>query len=341
MANVQLWVLRVIATKEILASSFKQFTPIAGEEQNQETIPEEDIMIFLNKYTYNDSGTLIIDGKWYYLLDVSEDAGAHNPANGNPQLDVGGSAYLTATLQKKDRDGNSHTDGSDDDKIYLSAEGGDAVPASVAGLDRGFVVNNLTSQVRKVGTNPATVTGVVVDGASDDTPLGDGTVYFYVATSELSWKANGETEGTKVNVSAGGAFDLYSNSTGPLSVTVTPGSLPGGDTNDTSTISLNDRFVTTKDINTAEVAVIVDGSTVDSDYYTIENGNEVVADTAPEIGSSVNIIFSQIVEGELSDVDLVNGTITFRVYAGTKRGTTQIKMSAEDIADVSLIVETV
>lgn len=84
---------------------------------------------------------------------------------------------------------------------------------------------------------PTNVTGVSVVRASSATTPGDGTLSYTAVGTTLDWAAPGDTAGSGVDVSAGGSFTLTSNNgTDTLAVTVTAGSLPGGDQSDTLTV---------------------------------------------------------------------------------------------------------
>ena len=127
MADIEIWVLRDSTTKELMAWSYDQFTTQAGQEQVQETIDDSDFDRFNVKYRFNSgTGDREINGKTFYRFQVTEDAVQHNSVSGVPQLNVGGSDFLTVTIQKEDIDGNDQTDAGDDDRVYLTFEGGDA-----------------------------------------------------------------------------------------------------------------------------------------------------------------------------------------------------------------------
>lgn len=127
MPNIDIWCLRDSTTKELMAWSYDSFVLQSGQEQVEETINEADFDRFDVKYRFNSgSGDREINGKTFYRLQVSEDASQHNSVSGVPQLNVGGSDFLTVTIQKEDIDGNDQTDAGDNDRVYLTFEGGDA-----------------------------------------------------------------------------------------------------------------------------------------------------------------------------------------------------------------------
>ena len=66
------------------------------------------------------------------------------------------------------------------------------------------------TQHKAVTKQPTNITGVTVHYAKTATPAGNGTLDFIASATTLSWKAGTETEGTPVNVSAGGRFTLAS-----------------------------------------------------------------------------------------------------------------------------------
>lgn len=163
MANVTVYVLRDVATKAILAYSLDTLNVGAGQELQVESVPDVDVEIFTKKYRYNTgTGVLEINGIWYYFLELSDDAVAHNPATGLPQLDRGGVDFLTLTFSKKDIQGVYHTAVGDTDRIYLSVSNGEIeVPYVdlVAGVGSGVIYS---STVRGI----TTITLDAVDVAS-------------------------------------------------------------------------------------------------------------------------------------------------------------------------------
>lgn len=141
MANIQVWALRKSSDKSLIAVSYNAFTDIqAGREQVEVTIPEEDMQIFPTKYKFNSStGELEFNAPFWYHLEVSDDAGVHNPVNDFPQIDVGGTAYCTISLQKKDGDDIDQSAAGDNNRVYVSATGGDAYPADSGGTPITYV----------------------------------------------------------------------------------------------------------------------------------------------------------------------------------------------------------
>lgn len=125
MANINVYVLRNSVTYAIIALNRDGFVPGGGEDVAVESVPEEDVDIFTQKYRYDGLGVLEINGKRYYFLELSNDAIKFNASNGMPQLDVGGQDFLTLTFNKKDIQGNYHTAVGDTDRIYLTVDGGE------------------------------------------------------------------------------------------------------------------------------------------------------------------------------------------------------------------------
>lgn len=114
---------------------------------------------------------------------------------------------------------------------------------------------------RPVSQQPTNVTGVVAEYAEKTAPAGNGTLSFTASGTTLAWAASGDTAGAAQDVSGGGSFTLQSNTAGQsITVTVTPGSLPGSnqsDANITVVAAYEHRF-TLGDLPT--------GMTVEKDY---------------------------------------------------------------------------
>lgn len=148
MANVDIWTLRVVATKKLIGWSHDQFDIQGGQEEIEVNVDEDDLPIFGIKYRFNPStGDLEINDKEYYILDFSDDASSFSP-EGIPQINVGGQDGFDLTVTKKDIQGNSHTSGSDDDTLNVQTEGGSASAASVD-LVNGQVVIAIESGIVK------------------------------------------------------------------------------------------------------------------------------------------------------------------------------------------------
>ena len=133
MANISLYALRVIATKEFLSYSPELITAGGGQEVVSISVPEEDFYtdIISQKYRFNaGTGVLEIKGVSYYFLELSNNAVQFNPASGIPRLNVGGVDFFTLTVRKKDIQGNYHTDATDNDTIYVSVLNGDMADIS-------------------------------------------------------------------------------------------------------------------------------------------------------------------------------------------------------------------
>jgi hypothetical protein len=125
MADIQIYVLRDLTTKEIMGWSHDQFSIQSGQEEVEETIDESDFDRFNIKYRYTGGGIREINGKKFYRLNLSEDAIQHHPVNGNPRLDAGNLDYLTLSIQKEDIDGNDQISAEDNDRVYFTFSDGD------------------------------------------------------------------------------------------------------------------------------------------------------------------------------------------------------------------------
>ena len=135
MANITLYALRVIATKEFLQYAEGQISPGGGQEVVSFSVPEADYEqeIIFQKYRFNAvTGDLEINGLTYYFLELTNNAILTNPVTGIPQVNVGGVEFFTLTMSKKDIQGNYHTDAADIDAITISISNGDMGVASVS-----------------------------------------------------------------------------------------------------------------------------------------------------------------------------------------------------------------
>jgi len=168
MADVTVYVLRDSSTKEVKAYSYAEFEEVpSGQEQVGVDVPEEDVAIFADKYTFNLSGDLIINAKKFYTLNVSENASSHNPATGHPQVVIGGTNYFTVTIEKKDIQGTYHTGAEDDDEVYLTPSGVGATPK-----------NDVPEQINKISL----VNGVATFRIYSGEELGETVITMQCAT---------------------------------------------------------------------------------------------------------------------------------------------------------------
>lgn len=95
--------------------------------------------------------------------------------------------------------------------------------------------------ISQLTTTPVNVTGVTIDDAYGNT-LGNGSLYWQVATTFLSWKPYTGTSYFGTTITGDGEY-LIGSSAGYLNVTVVNASLPGGDQLDTIAVTGNDQNV--------------------------------------------------------------------------------------------------
>lgn len=110
------------------------------------------------------------------------------------------------------------------------------IPQTLAAEDIGILLKHAFGVVatgKSITKQPTNVTGVEIWQAESSCPTGDGTLDYLNAGTTLSWKANGDTVGAAIDVSAGGDFTLESGTPGAyVVITVTAGDLPGADQSD-------------------------------------------------------------------------------------------------------------
>lgn len=86
---------------------------------------------------------------------------------------------------------------------------------------------------KAVTTQPVNVTGVTVNYASADCPVGNGTLTYTFGTTSITWTPNGGAAGAPVDISAGGVFVVEGGGGGKsLNISVTAAALPGNNQND-------------------------------------------------------------------------------------------------------------
>jgi len=103
-------------------------------------------------------------------------------------------------------------------------------------------LSNITQLVQPkhhptVGTQPSSITGVLITGVSSETLIGSGTLRFEASTKKLYWTSPGDAEGTGIPISSSGTFTVYSDDTSYwIQVHVTYASLPVVDATETIAI---------------------------------------------------------------------------------------------------------
>lgn len=128
MASVQIHVLRNTADYGIIIWSPNPIVPQSGQEDITVTVPDEDLVVFYQKYKFDNLGNLVINGKYFYRLSITHDGLTTNPVTGYPQLTVGDATPLNVTLTKMDLDDNLVTGV---DTIYINVISGERGVESV------------------------------------------------------------------------------------------------------------------------------------------------------------------------------------------------------------------